>query len=203
VTFPDNRVGIATGDVSGHGVGAALLMAELRAYLRSFAQKSSNIGEILTLMNGALISDLEQGSYATLIFCCLHPGSRTIQYASAGHTPGFILDSRGAVKRTLDSIDIPLGIFPGHRFNYSEHFVLEPGEILALLTDGITEAERPDQDQFGVERALAFIKAHRRESAHEIATKLFHAVRDFSDGMPQVDDITVVICKAAASESTR
>jgi sigma-B regulation protein RsbU (phosphoserine phosphatase) len=73
---------------------------------------------------------------------------------------------------------------------------LEPGEILALLTDGITDAERPDQEQFGVERALAFIREHREESANEIAAKLFQAVRDFEDGMPQLDDITVVICKA-------
>lgn len=201
VMLPDSRIGIATGDVSGHGMSSALLMAELRAYLRAFAQKISDIGEILSLMNTALASDLELGSYATLIFCRLQPGSRTIQYASAGHTPGFVLDSNGAVKRTLDSIDIPLGFLPGHKFNCSEPFILEPGEILALLTDGITEAERPDQDPFGVKRALAFIQAHREESAHEIATKLFHAVRDFSDGMPQVDDITVVICKAAASET--
>ena len=80
--------------------------------------------------------------------------------------------------------------------------MLEPGEILALLTDGITDAERPDQEQFGVERALAFLQEHREDSAHEIATKLFHAVRDFADGMPQIDDITVVICKAAARETT-
>jgi len=200
VTFPDNCIGIATGDVSGHGVSAALLMAELRAYLRAFAQTSSDIGEILTLMNGALISDLEQGSYATLIFCRLHPGTRTIQYASAGHTPAFILDSRGAVKKTLESLDIPLGFLPGYKFKFSERFILEPGEILALLTDGITDAERPDGEQFGVERALAFIQQHRKESAKEIAANLFHAVREFEDGMPQVDDITVVICKAAGSQ---
>jgi phosphoserine phosphatase RsbU/P len=201
VTLPDNSIGIVIGDVSGHGVSSALLMAELRAYLRAFAMKSSDIGEILTFINSALISDLEQGSYATFIFCRLHPDTRIIQYASAGHTPGFILDTNGAVKRTLDSIDLPLGILPGYKFNFSEPFILEPGEILALLTDGITDAERPDQEQFGVERALAFIQEHREESAHEIAAKLFHTVRDFEDGMPQVDDITVVICKADASET--
>jgi len=196
VALPGDCIGIATGDVSGHGLSSALLMAELRAYLRAFAQKSSDIGEILTLTNGALISDLEQGTYATLFFCCLHPDTRTIQYASAGHTPGFILDPNGAVRRTLDSIDLPLGFLPGYKFGFSDQLTLEPGEILALLTDGITDAERPDQEQFGVERALAFIREHREESANEIAAKLFQAVRDFEDGMPQLDDITVVICKA-------
>jgi phosphoserine phosphatase RsbU/P len=196
VMLPGSHIGIATGDVSGHGMSSALLMTELRAYLRAFAQKISDIGEILSLINTALVSDVELGSYATLIFCRLQPGSRTIQYASAGHTPGFVLDSNGAVKRILDSIDIPLGFLPDHKFSCSEPFILEPGEILALLTDGITEAEKPDQEPFGAERALAFIQEHRADSAHEIAAKLFHAVRDYSDGMPQVDDITVVICKA-------
>jgi sigma-B regulation protein RsbU (phosphoserine phosphatase) len=195
VMLPDSHIGIATGDVSGHGMSSALLMTELRAYLRAFAQKISDIGEILSLINAALVSDVELGSYATLIFCRLQPGSRTIQYASAGHTPGFVLDSNGAVKRILDSIDIPLGFLPDHKFSCSEPIILEPGEILALLTDGITEAEKPDQEPFGAERALVFIQEHRAESAHEIAAKLFHAVRDYSDGMPQVDDITVVICK--------
>lgn len=203
VTLPDKCIGIANGDVSGHGVSSALLMAELRAYLRAFAQKSSDIGEILTSMNDALIADLEKGSYATLIFCRLHPDTRAVQYASAGHTPGFVLDSGGAVKRTLDSIDIPLGFLPGYKYGFSEPLTLEPGEMLALLTDGITDAERPDQEQFGLDRALAFIKKHRKESAYEIAARLFYAVREFSDGMPQVDDITVVICKAAASESPK
>ena len=101
-------------------------MAELRAYLRAYAQQSSDIGEILSLLNNALVSDLEQGSYATLIFCFLHPGSGTLVYANAGHTPGFILDSNGAVKRKLDSTDIPLGFLPDHRFAAASLFIFSP-----------------------------------------------------------------------------
>jgi len=198
INLPDRSVGIAVGDVSGHGMSSALVMAELRAYVRAFSQKSGGIGEILTMTNSALISDLEQGSYATLILCSLNPESRVLQFANSGHTPGYVLDSRGEVKRTLDSIDTPLGFLPGRRFGCSEPFVLDPGDILVLLTDGVTDAEKPDQEQFGAERALAFIREHRGDSAHDIAKQLFHAIRDFSDGMPQIDDITVVICKAAA-----
>jgi sigma-B regulation protein RsbU (phosphoserine phosphatase) len=172
-------------------------MAELRAYLRAYAQQSSDIGEILSLLNNALVSDVEQGRYATLIFCSLDPGSGTIMYANAGHTPGFILDSGGAIKQALDSIDIPLGFMPDHRFGCSEPVKYQTGDILALLTDGITDAEKPDQSWFGVEAALEFIHAHRQESAQEIITGLFRTVRDFSDGLPQIDDITAVICKVA------
>ena len=165
VTLPDNCIGIAIGDVSGHGISSALLMVELRAYLRAFAQKSSDIGEILTLTNKALISDLEQGSYATLIFCRLHPATRTIQYASAGHTPGLSWIPAARSDRPWTASIFRWAFCRATNSSSASRSLLEPGEILALLTDGITDAERPDQEQFGVERALAFIREHREESA--------------------------------------
>jgi phosphoserine phosphatase RsbU/P len=193
--LPGNCLGIAIGDVCGHGIGSALLMVELRAYLRAFAQKSSDLGEILSLTNNALVSDLEQDRYATLIFCRLHPQTRTIVYSSAGHTPGFILDAGGTVKMMLESTDLPLGFLPQHTFGCSNTIQLEEGDTLALLTDGIMESERPDENAFGMERSIDFIRSHRQEGAQEIVNGLYHAVRDFSDGMPQVDDITAVVCK--------
>jgi phosphoserine phosphatase RsbU/P len=196
ITLPGNCIGIAIGDVSGHGIGSALLMVELRAYLRAFAQQSSEADRILTLTNEALVSDLEQDRYATLVFCHLNPDSRTLAYASAGHTPGYILDAAGEVKQVLNSTDIPLGFLTKHDFICGNPIRLERGEILALLTDGITEAERPDQTSFGSEGALEYIRAHRNESARDIVNGLYHAVRKFSDGLPQNDDITAVICKA-------
>jgi len=195
VLLPNGCTGIIIGDVCGHGIGSALLMVELRAYLRAFAQKGSDLGEIFSLTNNALVSDLEQDRFATLIFCSLQPETRTIVYSSAGHPPGFILDSRGALKRTLDSTDIPLGFLPEHIFRHSDSIEMEQGDILALLTDGITDAEKPDQNFFGIERAIEFVRAHRHESAQEIVTGLYQAVRNFSDGMPQTDDITAVVCK--------
>jgi sigma-B regulation protein RsbU (phosphoserine phosphatase) len=199
VPLPGGRIGIAAGDVSGHGISSALLMVELRACLRAFAWKSPNLGEVFTLLNNALVTDHQKESYATLVFCRLNPAARSLAYANAGHLPGYILAADGALKRSLDATDIPLGMFSGRSFTCSEEIRLEPGELLALITDGITEAERPDQTGFGTSNALAFIQAHRQESAHQIAEGLYHAVRDFSDGMPQADDITAVICKSTQS----
>lgn len=196
VPLPEDRVGIVIGDACGHGIGAALLMVELRAYFRAFVQQTSEVDKILSLINNALVTDLELNRYATLIFCRLEPASRSVVYANAGHTPGYILDAAGEVKRTLTSTDIPLGFLPGHTFTCSEPFTLEPGEILALLTDGITEAERPDHSFFGVEGALDFLRRNLSKSAREMVDGLYQAVRSFADGMPQADDITVVICKA-------
>ncbi len=195
VPLPKGRLGITVGDICGHGMGSALLMVELRAYLRAFARKSQDVGEITTLLNSALVTDLEDDRYATLALCRLNPRSGSVTYASAGHVPGYILDADGAVKHVLDSTDIPLGLMADRTYTSSREFRMKPGEILALLTDGITEAERPDQTPFGVDRALEFIRSHRRQSAQEIVAGLYWAVREFSDGLPQTDDITSVICK--------
>ena len=188
-------IGISVGDVSGHGISAALMMVELRACLRAFAWKSADLGEVFTSLNTALFSDFEQQNFATLVCCCLHPASRSLVYANAGHVPGYILGSNGAVKRQLDATDVPLGLFPNRVFTNSAEILMEPGDMLALLTDGITEAESPDQTQFGSERALEFLRAHQNESAEQIVSGLYRAVREFSDGLPQSDDITAVICK--------
>ena len=198
--LPGDCIGITIGDVSGHGISSALLMAELRAYVRAYAHQSSDIGEIFTLLNNALVRDLEEGRYATIIFCFLHPKSGTLVYANAGHNPGYILDSSGAIKRKLDSTDIPLGFLPNHKFSFSEPVALHPGDILALFTDGIVDAEKPDQSWFGIEPALRFIHEHREEKAQEIISSLFKTVREFSAGLPQLDDITAVICKATGDE---
>ena len=200
VPLPGDCIGIIIGDVSGHGIGSALLMVELRAYMRAFAQQSADVGEILTSVNNALVSDLELDRYATLIFCRLHPATRTLVYASAGHTAGFIFDSGGKVKHTLDSIDIPLGFMKEHAFSCAGPIQMDTGDLLALLTDGITDAERPDQSFFGVEGALEYLEAHCGDSAQEIVDGLYRTVRDFSDGLPQVDDITAVICKTTGNQ---
>ncbi len=195
LSLPENRIGIAIGDVSGHGIGSALLMVELRAFMRGFAQQSADVGNIFSMTNNALVSDLELGRFATLIFCSFDPSTSSFVYASAGHTPGYILNPDGAVKQMLNSTDIPLGFMKDHRFTCSEPLKLESGDMLTLLTDGITDAERPDQTAYGIERALEYIRDHRHENAQAIVTGLYKSVRDFSDGLPQVDDITTVLCK--------
>ena len=195
VSMPGGCVGFAIGDVCGHGLSSALLMAGLRAYIRAFAPRINDPAEIFTQTNNVLVSDMGQDKFVTLIYCRLNPVSRSLVYSSAGHTPGFILGGNGEVRRMLDSIDVPLGFMEEYEFSSSDEITLEPGDVLALLTDGIVEAENPGQDFFGVERAIGYIREHRGENAGEIVNGLYREVRKFSDGMPQADDVTAVICK--------
>ena len=193
--MPGGCVGFTIGDVCGHGISSALLMAGLRAYIRAFAPGSRDTAEIFTRINNVLVSDMGHDKFVTLIYCLLDPALRSLAYSSAGHTPGFILGRDGEIRRMLESIDIPLGFMEEHEFRSSGEIKLESGDVLALLTDGIVETENPGQDCFGVERAIGYIRDHYEESAAEIVNGLYREVRKFADGMPQSDDVTAVICK--------
>jgi phosphoserine phosphatase len=131
----------------------------------------------------------------TLFLARLDPAARALVYASAGHPTGFVLDRNGAVKATMQSTCCPLGLFDRISSPTSESLALAPGDLLVLLTDGVTETEAPDGRIFGTEGALQVIAAHRAESASCLVQRLRDAVRDFSAEAGQPDDVTIVICK--------
>jgi serine phosphatase RsbU (regulator of sigma subunit) len=188
-------LGVLVADASGHGVAAALLMAETRAYLRAFALTCADVGTLLTLSNQRLASDLLADHFVTAFLLRLDPRTRSLAYASAGHCPGYVLDRQGRTKAVLASTGCPLGIKPASEFPTGPATTLGPGELVLLLTDGIVEAMSREGKQFGVERTLGLVQAHRREAPEAILDALFHAVGDFS-GHPLHDDITAVILKA-------
>jgi PAS domain S-box-containing protein len=195
IPLGNGSMGIAIGDVTGHGFGPALLMAETRAYLRALALTHADIGDILTLLNRALAVDIAEDYYVTLLLAQLDPRTCAFRYASAGHPSGYILDSAGAVKAVLDSTDLPLGILPGTSFATSNLLTLEPSDLVLFLTDGIVEAQSPDDILFGTERALEQVRLHRHAPARQIVNRLYDAVRGFSQNRVQDDDITAVVIK--------
>jgi sigma-B regulation protein RsbU (phosphoserine phosphatase) len=197
VEMPGDAIGIVIGDVCGHGLGSALIMAVTRAYLRPLAVSNESPGAILTRLNQFLHDDLQHDRhFVTLFLARLDPSSRTLAFASAGHLPAFVLDRAGAVKATLDSNGCPLALFGTMCYPTSDSLTLDPGDVLVLLTDGVTEAEAPDGRIFGSEGALQVIGAHRGESAMAIVHHVRDAVRHFAGQATQADDVTVVICKA-------
>jgi sigma-B regulation protein RsbU (phosphoserine phosphatase) len=186
---------VAVGDVSGHGFGAALLMAETRAYLRSLAQRTSDLGEILAALNTFLLEDTEDQRFVTLMLARLDPEERTVSYASAGHINGYAIDGNGATKLVLVSTSPPLGLFPDAVFPTKGALPLETGDTLVLLTDGVTETENRKGEAFEAERALRCVAEARGESAGEIVRRLHAAVMAFAAEEPQRDDITAVVCR--------
>ena len=196
----DGSLGVVIGDVSGHGVGPALLMASTRAYLHALALNHSDVSEMLARTNRALAEDTED-QFVTLLLARLDPANRSFTYASAGHPTGYVLDAAGGVKARLGSTAMPLGVLPETDFPCSDPVTLAPDEMALFLTDGIVEARDADNAVFGAERALSIARICRHESSLRIVENLFHAVRNFTRDLPQQDDISAVVVKAEPADA--
>jgi PAS domain S-box-containing protein len=191
----DDRIGIVVGDVVGHGIGPALVMASTHAHLRSLAEICTEPDEILLRLNRNLFKETEPNIFVTLLFACLDPRSRTLRYASAGHPPGYVLDGQGKVKATLPSTSLPLGIQLETQYHISDPIALTRGDVTLLFTDGLIEASSPSDKPFGVKRVIDVVRRHIDQTARQITESLYQALMEYSGGHKPVDDITLVVVK--------
>ena len=185
-----NRLALCIADVSGKGVSAALLMANVQASLRASVRDFDSPARVCSIVNGMLCASIAANKFVTFFCGVLDVRTRTFVYCNAGH-PYPILVSAGAA-HTLDRAGgAVLGVFP--EWNYQESSVdLKSGDRLFLFTDGITEAENAQSEEFGVERVDAFSKAHAASSASELNEQLLAQVSDFYGEQFQ-DDATLVV----------
>jgi sigma-B regulation protein RsbU (phosphoserine phosphatase) len=196
ISLPGGCAYVVIGDVTGHGFGAALLMAGTRAYVRSFAKSFPDLSSLLNHVNRSLAEDVwGREQYVTLLVVRLDSRKRTMEYSSAGHEPCYLLSSSGEILRTMESMGPPLGLFPDREYSPSEIIPLNNGDTIVLVTDGVSEAVNHDWNQFGADRALQFIRQHQGESSQALVLGVYNAAREFAGGEPQRDDITVVIGK--------
>jgi sigma-B regulation protein RsbU (phosphoserine phosphatase) len=195
IKLPDGCIAIVVGDVIGHGIGAALIMAEARAFLRAFTKMDSNPAAILTRLNNELIVDLQPDQFITLILAILDPKNHSLIYASAGHVPAFLLNHSGHVDHTMESTGFPLGFTKDYKIKNSNPIKLTTENVAVFFTDGVMEASTPGGKEFGFERALAIINSQQQKSAQQIVELLYKEIRSYSKNLRQEDDITSVICK--------
>jgi PAS domain S-box-containing protein len=192
-------LGMTVADVCGHGVGPSILMAQARAYLRSLALAHPDVGEVLCRLNEILTVDGSEREFVTQILVRLAPDVRTLVYANAGHPAGILLGGDGQVREGLGSCGLPLGILTDRVYPTSRVIRMEPGDIVVLFTDGITECCGPTGSEFGTERVLDVVRSHRRDVAHKILKALYDAASGFRSAAPQDDDMTAIICKVEGS----
>ena len=197
------RLGIIIGDVTGHGVGPALLMAETRAYLRILTRNRDDVGEILTRANRVLAEDVGAERYVTLFIARLDPVTRNLIYASAGHPTAHVLSACGEIKAPLKRTSVPLGIQPDLQYKPAPEMRLVPGDLLVAVTDGLEEALAPDETAFGSDRVLEIVRSHRDHSARQIVEALYRGVREFSRNTEQMDDVTAVVVKVTKTSGAK
>lgn len=195
VAMPGHELGIVVGDVTGHGVGPALLMADARAYLRILAKSNNDAGVILTKTNRVLAEDIGYERYVTLFLARLNPLAGKMAYVNAGHIPCYIYNGSGDLERVMKRTGVPLGLRRDTVYTESEELAMTPGQIVLLLTDGFEEAVAQDESYFGVERIHELVKANYKKSAHEIVQCFYDEFKAFTANAPQLDDLTAIVIK--------
>ena len=196
----DGQLGIVIGDVSGHGLGPAVVMAETRGYVRAFMRTLPGATDVLRALNRALIEDLEDGRFVTMLLARLDTRTRVLTYANAGHPSGFVLGRDGRVRTVLESSGTPLGVSAAWGVTDAEPVALEPGDTVVLMTDGITESQAPDGSLLGAEGALQLVRAQLAGSAQQVLEGLVAGAQAFAEGGPQTDDLTAIICKVGPEQ---
>ncbi|MCC6739546.1 MAG: SpoIIE family protein phosphatase [Planctomycetia bacterium] len=195
VPLPDGRMGLAIGDVSGHGMGPALLMASARSFLRALSRQTSNPSSVLPTLNDLVSRDMEAERFITLFYGALDPATGAMKYASAGHDAPLLLRAAAGTCEELDSTGVPLGILPGSDFPSADVPPMGKGDILVLSTDGVWEAMNPATESYGRDRLRAILDATKAQGAQAIVDAVYEDVLRFCDGAAQRDDFTLVIVK--------
>ncbi len=193
--LPDGSLVLTLADVSGHGVGPAMITASFHARFHSLAEISCDLPQMAKTLNSRLYRETAGEMFVTMIAGRLHPQSRTLSCVNAGHPPGYVLDASGKIRVQFDSASLPLAILPELNFSASNPVQLEDDDLVFFFTDGLVEAHRSREPMFGTERALEVIREHRAKPAAEIIAAVYAAVRTHLGTSPPHDDITLIIAK--------
>jgi serine phosphatase RsbU (regulator of sigma subunit)/anti-anti-sigma regulatory factor len=192
---PDGSLLIVLADVAGHGLGPALVAADFCARLRTLAEVPCELLDLAERINAGLYQETAVELFVTAILGRLDPQARTITYINAGHPPAILLDADGREKGRLETGGLPFAILETTPYLADEPVKLDEGDTLFLYTDGLTEAHRPNQPQFGLDRALQVVRANRHRTAAEIIETVYDAVCAHHALEQPDDDITVVVIK--------
>jgi sigma-B regulation protein RsbU (phosphoserine phosphatase) len=192
----NGRLAVAVGDVSGHGVGSALLMASARASLRMAWDAGADIADIITRVNKRLAKDVDEtGRFLTLFLLEVDPASKKLKWVAGGHDPALLYDPVSDDFSELGGRGLAVGVLEGAKYEVSHRIGWEPGSILLVGTDGIWETHNDRHEMFGKERLKEIIRAHASASPQSVVDAIINALNDFREGSVQEDDITMVLLK--------
>lgn len=197
----EGRVGIAVGDVTGHGIAAALLMTTARALLRVMVVTPGTLAEHATAINRHLSRDVILGRFMTLSYHVFDKQANAVRWISAGHDPAIIYAPKDNSFTELEGGDIPLGIDIDWPYREFERTLPTGPAIIAIGTDGVWEARSPNDELFGKQRLREILRAHANRPAAEIYNEVVSAVTAFREGKPPTDDITLVIVRIHTNQS--
>ncbi len=196
--LPDASLLVVLGDVSGHGIGPALVATDFCARLRTLSENLCELQDLAAQLNSALYWETTGEIFVTAILGQLRPESRSLTYLNAGHPEAIVLNPAGDVKARLASGSLPFGILLENPFVVGDPIELSDDDLVFFSTDGLLEVGRPGKPQFGLERAVPIIQAHRHRKAADIIEALYLAARQYAGAEKPRDDMTMVVVKILA-----
>jgi len=198
--FPElgeGRVGIAVGDVVGHGVPAALLMTTVRAFLRSRMAQPGDLAPKINDVNRLLCMDTSHScDFMSMFLIVIDTINKDLRWVRAGHDPALFYDPVKTSIKELNGSGTALGIDASYAFEEYRLSGWSEGQIIVIGTDGIWETDNPNSEKFGKSRLRQIIRQHSQFSAQEILNAIINALNEFRCTAPQNDDVTLVVVKA-------
>ena len=192
----NEQIGVAVGDVSGHGISSALLMAAVRSSLRQRSSLPGSISGIISDVNRQMVKDVEDsGEFITMFYLTIDPTQKSLKWVRAGHDPGIFYDPHPDTFEELDGLGIALGVIEDWNFREYTKTTLKKGQIIFLSTDGLREARNNRGEMFGKEPIYDIIRKNSSASANEILEAVFESLYSFLKGTKIEDDITLVVIK--------
>lgn len=192
--FQDGAHALAIADAMGHGVSASLLISSLQAALRALVPESVSPAEVLQRVNRIFLHNINFTTFVTALLGHYEPGKHRLTYCNAGHNPPLLLNAYDGQETWLGPTGAAIGLVEAYAPK-ARTLTLRRGDILLFYTDGVTEANNLQGDQFGRERLAQIVRQNAGLPAQELLHRLRQALNDFSNGKPLEDDATLLVCR--------
>ncbi len=190
ISMDDHRIAVVVADVSGKGVGASLLMANLQASIHSLIDIEADMTERIAKINNLIHAGTSYDKFITLFYGEYDTHTRTFRYINAGHNPPYWIKNDKSI-HTLDVGGLLLGMMPNIEYE-SETLELSVGDSVVLFTDGVTEAMNPEEEEYGEDRLLQFLRESKEYETQPFIESIVESIKKFARGAPQSDDVTIV-----------
>ncbi|MBN1479470.1 SpoIIE family protein phosphatase [candidate division KSB1 bacterium] len=193
IPVDDETVALCVGDASGHGLAAAMLMANLQAIIKSQIYSKCSPEECLQRANTILYQNTQTNCFATFFFGLLNYTTHSFVYANAGHCYPILIKSDGTATELALS-GVLLSFVPDIMYE-SSSTKIDPGDVLAIFSDGTFESQNSEEEQYGETRLIDVLRTHRKQDAATLLAETFHSIQSFAQNRPQDDDMTLIVVK--------
>jgi sigma-B regulation protein RsbU (phosphoserine phosphatase) len=194
VDFKDGAHGFVMADVSGHGVSAGMLMTSLQMAFHTLVPEALSPVEVLERINRVYMHNINFTTFVTIFFAKFDPRTRILTYANAGHNSVYVHHAAENGETWLHPTGPAIGLMEGFLLR-AEEVKLEPGDTLLLYTDGVTEASDPEGIEFGEDKLAEVVQQNPDASVEDLIQMVLRALKEHTQGVPLVDDVTLVACK--------